>query len=255
MNSSLKFFIYMKEAPLISVIIPCYNEEAYIKDLLESIKQQTYTNYEVIAVDSSDDSTPKILKKYGVKLIKVPKTNIAAARNVGIKAAKGDILALIDADYVLQKNLFLNIVKFFQKAKYSKVVCIEPRPRVNLKDLRKRDRFKFKILNEVISFYKKVSFFTFIPAAYGCDFCRADAVKKSGLFNEKIDVAEDEEFFSRLRRYGKFKQIKNTVKMSYRRHSKEGTLKTGAVYFLGSVAALFVKKFKFKFKSIRRKSK
>ena len=60
-------------------------------------------------------------------------------------------------------------------------------------------------------------------------------------------------FFSRLRIYGRFKLLKNSVRMSYRRHAKEGTLKTGFIYFSAAVLALFTKKFKFRFKSVRRK--
>ncbi len=245
----------MRESPLISIIIPSYNEEGYIRDLLESIKQQEYRNYEIIAADSSDDNTPKILKEYGARIIKLPKTNVSAARNAGIKKAKGDIIALIDADYILQKGTLLNVLKIFLKDKNESIVCLEPKPKLSLKDLKKRDILKFKILNEMVTFYKRISFFTFIPAAYGCDFCRVDAIKKAGLFNEDIDVAEDKEFFSRLRRYGKFKLLKTNVRMSYRRHSKEGTLKTGIIYFIGSISAIFTKRFKFKFKSIRRKVK
>ncbi len=245
----------MKEDPIISVIIPVYNEEGYISDLLESIKQQTYRKYEVIAVDSSTDKTPQILKSFNIKVISVPKTNISSARNAGIKAAKGRILALIDADYILPKNLFSSVINIFKKDISNRVVCLEPKPKLNLKDLRKKDLLKFKILNEFVYIYKKMTFLTLIPAAYGCDFCRADSVKESGLFNEGIDVAEDKEFFARLRKKGKFIMMKESVRMSYRRHSKEGTFKTGFIYFIGALGALFAKKFKFNFKSIRRKNK
>ena len=245
----------MKGQAKISVIIPVYNEESYISDLIKSIKQQTYKDYEIIAVDSSTDTTPKILRKFNVKVIRIPKTNVSAARNAGIKKAKGEIFALIDADYILQKGLFESVVKYLNNPKNKQVVCIEPRPKLSLKDLKKRDIIRFKLLNELIYLYKRISFFTWVPAAYGCDFCRADAVKKSGLFNEEIDVAEDKEFFSRLRRQGKFKMIKDHIRMSYRRHSKEGAIKTGLIYFFAAVSALFAKRFRFKFKSIRRKSK
>ena len=46
----------MKGMPLISVVIPVYNEESYVSDLIKSIKQQTYKNYEIIAADSSTDN-------------------------------------------------------------------------------------------------------------------------------------------------------------------------------------------------------
>ncbi len=246
----------MDNLPLISVVLPTYNEEHYVGSLLSSIKQQTYKNYEIVAVDSfSSDKTKKILKAYGSKVVSVPKTNISAARNAGIRNAKGDIIAFIDADYILTKNIFEEVVKRFSEDGKSKLVCLEPRNKVSLKDLKRKDRIKFRTLNFIIGVYKRASFFTPIPAAYGCDFCRKDAVTKAGFFNENIDVGEDKEFFSRLRRHGSFGMINPTVRMSYRRHSKDGTIKTGLIYFFGSFSALSAKKFRFKFKAIRRNRK
>jgi glycosyltransferase involved in cell wall biosynthesis len=63
----------MKGMPLISVVIPVYNEESYVSDLIKSIKQQTYKNYEIIAADSSTDNTPNILKKLNVKIVTIQK--------------------------------------------------------------------------------------------------------------------------------------------------------------------------------------
>ena len=55
---------------LISVVIPAYNEEGYIGDLLNSIQAQTYKDYEVIVVDSySSDKTKEIVKKFGARVI------------------------------------------------------------------------------------------------------------------------------------------------------------------------------------------
>ncbi len=243
----------MDEKPLISVVLPTYNEEHYVGSLLSSIEQQTYQNYEIIAIDSfSADRTKEILEGHKARIISVPKTNISAARNAGISAAKGEILAFIDADYILTKDVFAKVVETFLDDKDSRIVCIEPRNKTSLKDLKRKDRIKFKTLNFFISGYKWISFFTPLPAAYGCDFCRKDTVDRVGPFNKNIDVAEDKEFFSRLKKYGKFKILNQTVRMSYRRHAKDGTVKTGFLYFLASVSAIFTKRFKFRFKSIRR---
>ncbi|MCL4399108.1 glycosyltransferase [Candidatus Parvarchaeota archaeon] len=238
---------------LISVVIPTYNEENYIEDLLKSIKAQTYNKYDIIVADSSNDSTPSIAKKYGARVIKVPKTNIATARNAGIKKADGDIIALIDADYILSKDVFRRVVAAFDKNK--KLVCVEPSPRIGLKDLRFKDRLKFRVVNAFVTLNKTISFFGPLPAAYGCDFCLSSAIKKAGLFNENIDVCEDKEFFSRLRLYGRFKLIRKTVRVSYRRHAKEGVIKTGLIYFMAALSALLARRFKFRFKAIRRKKK
>ena len=242
--------------PLISVVVPTYNEEHYIGDLLESIKNQTYRNYEIIAIDSySKDKTRSILKKYGATVIEVPKSNIAAARNAGIKRAKGDIIAFIDADYVLSKHVFEGVVNMFSYDPLKKIAAIEPSPRVNNKDIKLRDRMKFRILNSFVLLHKKISFITMVPAAYGCVFCRASYVRKAGLFNEDLDVAEDKEYFLRIRKNGEFAMLEYPAKISYRRHAKEGMIKTNMLYLAATLSMLVFKKFKFKFRSIRRGKK
>ena len=89
--------------PLVSVIIPTYNEEKDIKACLDSIEKQTYNNIEAIIVDDgSTDKTREIVKKYRqTRLIRQEHQGPGAARNLGAHEAKGEILVLIDADMVL----------------------------------------------------------------------------------------------------------------------------------------------------------
>ena len=239
---------------LISVVIPAYNEEGYIGDLLNSIQAQTYKDYQVIVVDSySSDKTKEIVKKFGARVIETPKSNIATARNVGINAAKGEIIGLIDADYVLDKQVFEEVAKTFSDDTEEKIACVEPRPKMNRKGLKRREAVKFKLLNFSIHHYKNASFRTPIPAAYGCDFCRVSAIDKAGVFNEEIDVSEDKEFYARLRRYGAFKMLKSGAKISYRRHAEEGLFRTWFIYFISSISIFFTGRFKFHFRAIRKK--
>ena len=75
----------------ISIIIPTLNEARFLPKLLESIKKQTFTDYEVIVADAgSKDKTLEIAKKYGARIVKggFP----AEGRNAGARAAKGDFL-------------------------------------------------------------------------------------------------------------------------------------------------------------------
>ncbi len=244
------------EDPLISIVIPAYNEEEYVEDLLRSIKAQTYKNYEIIGVDSySTDKTKEILEKYGAKVVETPKSNISFARNAGINEARGSIIGLIDADYILDKKVFQEVVKVFDDDEKGSIVCVEPKPRMSRKGLRKRDWLKFKMLNFSIYLYKKASFRTLVPAAYGCDFLRVSAIDKAGVFNEEIDVSEDKEFYARLRRYGAFKMLKSGAKVSYRRHAEEGLLKTWFIYFISSISIFFTGRFKFHFRAIRKKNR
>jgi glycosyltransferase involved in cell wall biosynthesis len=87
---------------MISVIIPSYNSENTIQKCLDSLKSQSYqSNYEIILVDSSTDKTPQIVSDNypDIKLIHLDKkTDPGTARNIGIREARGDILAFIDSD-------------------------------------------------------------------------------------------------------------------------------------------------------------
>lgn len=89
---------------MISVIIPSYNSENTIEKCLKSLLNQSYCdNYEIIVVDSSVDKTPEIVSEGypRVKLIHLDKkADPGTARNIGIREAKGDLIAFIDSDCV-----------------------------------------------------------------------------------------------------------------------------------------------------------
>lgn len=88
----------------ISVIIPVYNVAPYLKDCLESVINQTFTNIEIILInDGSTDDSLAICEQYHakdprIKIINQTNQGVAAARNAGIEAAKGTYLTFIDSD-------------------------------------------------------------------------------------------------------------------------------------------------------------
>lgn len=95
----------MKENGMISIIIPVYNACKYIEYTIQSILQQTYTNYEAIFIDDgSTDKSIEIIERYQeksskIKLIKLSRNRgPAIARNIGIRSAKGRYLTFLDAD-------------------------------------------------------------------------------------------------------------------------------------------------------------
>ena len=99
------------ESPLISVIVPVYNVESYLDACLNSIKQQTYQNLEIIVVeDCSTDSSSIVLQPHltdeRVKLIQHAKNSgLSAARNTGIDAATGEYIMFVDSDDIIDLNL------------------------------------------------------------------------------------------------------------------------------------------------------
>ena len=90
----------------LSIVIPVYNEERYIKACLEAISVQSVMPLEVIVVDNNcTDQTVTIAQQYDfVKVIKEPVQGRTKARNAGFNAAKGDIIGRIDADSIVMPD-------------------------------------------------------------------------------------------------------------------------------------------------------
>ena len=87
--------------PRVSVIIPAYNGDKYIVQAVESVINQTYKNWEIIIIDDgSTDNTQEVLKPYFDQIRYIPQKNqgVAAARNCGIREAKGELIAFLDQD-------------------------------------------------------------------------------------------------------------------------------------------------------------
>ncbi len=84
---------------MISVIIPCYNAEPFLAEALESVVKQTRPVGEILVVDDgSTDRSADIARSYGARVISGRNSGNAAARNVGIEAARSDLIAWLDAD-------------------------------------------------------------------------------------------------------------------------------------------------------------
>jgi glycosyltransferase involved in cell wall biosynthesis len=86
--------------PRVSVIMPSYQKARFIAEAIESVLAQTVTDLELIVVDSSTDDTSRVLERYSgrIQVLRTPPHGISAARNVGLKAARGAYIAFLDAD-------------------------------------------------------------------------------------------------------------------------------------------------------------
>jgi peptidoglycan-N-acetylglucosamine deacetylase len=106
------------QAPLISVIIPAFNEEAEIKTCLDSLLKQDLDSkfFEVIVIDNaSTDETAKIIKKYPFRYIFEPKKSVVIARQKGVEVSRGKILVSADADTKYPKDWLAKIKNDFDK--------------------------------------------------------------------------------------------------------------------------------------------
>lgn len=95
--------------PLVSVIIPVYNVEEYVKRCLDSVLEQTYHNLEVIVVnDGATDNSAKVIKSISdnrIRYFEKENGGQATARNFGLDVATGDYIVMVDSDDYISKNL------------------------------------------------------------------------------------------------------------------------------------------------------
>ncbi|HJU28471.1 MAG TPA: glycosyltransferase, partial [Candidatus Binataceae bacterium] len=102
----------LANAPKASVIVPAFNAEATLGACLESLGHLNYPDYETIVVDDgSGDSTAKIAEAAGVRTLKLEHRGLAAARNAGIAASDGRIVAFIDADACADRDWLYHLVE------------------------------------------------------------------------------------------------------------------------------------------------
>jgi glycosyltransferase involved in cell wall biosynthesis len=108
--------------PLVSVITPTYNTEAFISETIDSVRAQSYTNWEMVIVDdASSDATVAILKKYAALddriKVHVLETNSGAAiaRNTAIENAAGSYIAFLDADDLWKPEKLTKQIAFMQE--------------------------------------------------------------------------------------------------------------------------------------------
>ncbi|BBH27394.1 glycosyl transferase family 2 [Intestinibaculum porci] len=112
----------MNDNPLISVIVPIYNVEQYLKRCVESIRRQTYSNLEIILVDDgSPDNCGKICDDYKkednrIKVIHKKNGGLSDARNAGIEIAQGEYITCIDSDDFISQFFIENLWIAIQKS-------------------------------------------------------------------------------------------------------------------------------------------
>lgn len=116
----------MNQQSLVTVITPTYNSERFIAETIHSVKEQTYTNWEMIIIDDcSTDRTVELVKKEQekdsrIKLIQLEQNRGAAvARNTGMENAKGKYIAFLDSDDYWLPNKLEEQISFMQENNYA----------------------------------------------------------------------------------------------------------------------------------------
>lgn len=102
--------------PLISIVIVSYNRAHFLPEALDSIRRQTFGNYEIILVDDgSTDNTKEITENYsGVRYIYQEHAGVSRARNTAVKAAKGKWIGMLDSDDLWQEEKLQKQIEYLR---------------------------------------------------------------------------------------------------------------------------------------------
>ena len=217
---------------MISIIIPTYNEEKYLPKLLQSIKEQSFNNYEIIVADNnSTDNTVKIAKYYGAIITSggLP----GAGRNKGSNIAIGDILLFLDADVILYNKDFLKgcYDEFKRKDLDVATCCVEPISNLKI------DHIGHETYNIIMMLAEKVS-----PYAPGfCIFAKKSVHQQINGFDEQIKLAEDSDYVKRASKVSKFGLLRfHKIPVSVRRLERDGRLNIAVKYLLCGIHMAFL---------------
>lgn len=190
--------ISMKDVE-VSVVIPVYNNKGVLKAISSVLDQEDYSSYEIIVVDDgSKDDTYEVLISYVkrenkeeiIKVIKQQNQGPAAARNNGIKSARGKYIAFLDSDDSWYKDKLKEQMDLLKKDKDLKLVSstFNNNKFNNLKE--------FHILNLRMMLFRNYIYTSTVVV-------EKKALEESGLFNQKQKYSEDYDLWLRL--VGKYK--------------------------------------------------
>ncbi|OGH11283.1 MAG: hypothetical protein A3B38_00450 [Candidatus Levybacteria bacterium RIFCSPLOWO2_01_FULL_36_13] len=228
----------MQNRPYISVLVTAYNEEKDLPLCLDSIKNSDYPQekYEIIVVDNnSTDKTASIALKYGALVIKETKQGNTFAVSTGMKAAKGEIIAMTDADSIVNKSWLLEIDKLFQD---KKIVAA-----TGTADILTRSKI-FNITSEFFyELFLRFNSFLGKPHLTGFNLVvRKSALEKVGGINEAFTMSPDVDLGLRIKREGKVVfSSKLKVITSFRRW-EENAWKTFTTYLNGYIYTVWLRK-------------
>lgn len=113
----------------ISIIVPIYNREKYLRQCIDSILNQTHTNLELILIDDgSEDDSSQICDEYGQKDARVivkhqPNRGVSAARNAGLDLATGDYIAFVDSDDYIEERMYECLLSMLKSNDADMAIC------------------------------------------------------------------------------------------------------------------------------------
>lgn len=203
---------------MVSVIMPAFNTEKYISQAIESVLDQTYQDVELIIVnDGSTDMTEKVIQKYLNRISYIFQTNkgIAAARNIGIRASRGEYIAFLDSDDIwLPEKLKLQ-VNYLSTHLDTDLVYADYATFDNGGILEENFAFARQVPRPIGYIFQELLLKCLIFTS--TVMLKRKVLEKTGLFDERFLIGEDYDLWLRISAEHKIGYITEVVS-KYRRH-------------------------------------
>lgn len=223
---------------LISVVIAAFNEEKYLPSCLSSLKAQNFPkdDYEVIVADNnSTDNTVKIAKDFGAGVIQETKQGYVFALNKGMNKAKGDIIAVTDADTKVSSNWLSIIEKAFVDPQ---VVAITGRVKLNTKS-----KFVNISTSALYTLFLHMSALIDKPNLNGFNFAvRKEVFLKVGGLSTLFEMSPDVDLGIRLNKIGIVKVVNSLSVLTSARRWEDRFVPTLWEYAKGYIYTTWLRK-------------
>lgn len=190
--------------PKVSIVLPVYQVESYIKFCVQSIVNQSYKDFEVVIVDdgSLDNSiaiAESVLFESSIsyQLIRQKNRGLSSARNLGILKANGNWVVCVDSDDCLDEHFLQTLVTNAERTDVDVSICGFRYVTSYPPSLYKKEKLRYKVYESLT--LQKYFLLRKIIIIIPCLLIKKDILVKNGLtFNEKILFSEDQEFIWRL---------------------------------------------------------
>ena len=190
----------MLNNPKVSIVVPVYNVEKYLRECLDSLVNQTLEDVEIICVnDGSTDSSLQILEEYAskdsrIKIFNQKNQGVSAARNFGIKNVNGKYLTFVDADDWIELNALEILYKTIEERK-TEMLIFSFKNYFSTTDIVKDDRLLFANKNDINFLNAYEDIFNSPMGTWGKIY-KTDLIKKNEiLFPLDIQCGEDRPFY------------------------------------------------------------
>jgi glycosyltransferase involved in cell wall biosynthesis len=181
--------------PLISVVIPTYNRCTFLKEALTSVQEQSYAPIEMIVVDDgSTDGTEKMLGQlsFPLTILRQPNRGVSAARNAGIRAAHGELIALLDSDDYWLPEKIEHQVRLFQDRPEAMICQTEE---IWIRNGRRVNPRRRHAKHGGMIFERTLPLCLISPSAV---MLRRGLLDEVGLFDERLPACEDYDLWLRI---------------------------------------------------------